>query len=267
LAKPTEEELDLLADVGQVSKSVISIRNESAFLFDLLGNLSYSEYDSQRLQKMARLSPFAEAKEACRANSNSAERKPAFMPACIVVLLIPQATLLSRSERRQWISLSIDEHQNSIRGGTKQEKKFRVSTYFGGCERNVLLAICLCIVNIIHKRAKMRKLGDPAELRNVGSRIMGRLANLAPILEVVRSQCDEVGPACRAGPRETQLEREGVDAVHPFRSRSASGTCRAVVRVGVTVAGLPAIGLPDFVLDPREPIEPGEVAGRQIELS
>jgi hypothetical protein len=67
-----------------------------------------------------------------------------------------------------------------------QPKKFRISTSFGGCERKVLLAICLCIVNILGDPAKLRKPGGLAEMRNVDSRNLGRLANLLPILEVVR---------------------------------------------------------------------------------
>jgi hypothetical protein len=59
LTKPTEEEYDLLAEVGQVSKPVVQYASKSAYLFDLLGNPSYSEFDSKRLRKIARLSPFA----------------------------------------------------------------------------------------------------------------------------------------------------------------------------------------------------------------
>jgi hypothetical protein len=62
-------------------------------------------------------------------------------------------------------------------------KKFRFSTSFGGCERKVLLAICLDIANIMGDWAKMRKAGGLAEMRNVESRKAGCLAKLAPILE------------------------------------------------------------------------------------
>jgi hypothetical protein len=49
LAKPTEEELDLLAEVGQVSKPVISLRVEIRLLLTDLETCPIGEYEPKQL--------------------------------------------------------------------------------------------------------------------------------------------------------------------------------------------------------------------------
>jgi hypothetical protein len=73
-------------------------------------------------------------------------------------------------------------------------KKFRISTSFGGCERKVLLAICLDIANILGVWAKMRKTGSLAKVRDVRLRKLRRMANFLPILEMHRIAVEIVSP-------------------------------------------------------------------------
>jgi hypothetical protein len=76
-----------------------------------------------------------------------------------------------------------------------QLKKFRISTSFGGCERKVLLAICLCIANILGDTARLRKPGNPAYLDKVLLRELGGMAKRPPILEGEKDSVDSEPPA------------------------------------------------------------------------
>jgi hypothetical protein len=87
--------------------------------------------------------------------------------------------------------------ETRIADGVAQNKlkKFRISTYFGGCERKVLLSICLCIANILGDTARLRKPGNPAYLDKVLLRELGGMARLLPISEGGKDSSDFEPPA------------------------------------------------------------------------
>jgi hypothetical protein len=117
---------------GQVHLFVIIISRRAFNGQPLKATMPREKGGQLHWRKILRLSPFAPRKQRVMRGRISPRESPRICPVCIEVSLFPQATLLSRSERRQWISLTIDEHQNSRRGGTKPAKIFSDFDIFRG---------------------------------------------------------------------------------------------------------------------------------------